>query len=507
MAFEPNFEKVVASVRKRLGEIQSQVDCKLSVTDDVKKIICSNAKANIVSVETNGKDIIYSGFVNFQVVYFDNDMNPVGVDYTAEFRERYSTSMELSNVVPIVNVSVVDVNTSVNGDIKAVAIIETVIDVIINSSTTVLTNINGDTYFTKKELLNYTNYVSTISNKFELNNDVEIKDAVSKILSVCPSVFIDKINLSDDLLVVNGGCYFDISYLGDDNVVRTMQYSTTFTQEIESNDVDENCVVQSCLQILYNDIRVTTSIDTDSAIVNVELPVMYSGYVFKNESIEVVNDLYSTTNYVNVVAESIESLENSENIIFDEKLNGSVSIQENDAFIDEILGNCCGNVVVANKFVKDGLLTIEGIVTTTILYLNKENNSTHSVEVEMPFSTTSSTNQKEDMLAETQIALTQISARARRGKEIEVSAVLQIYSDIYNNVENAVITKVEEDEEIPESDCAMTFYISKDGDTIWSIARELKISTDLLLAQNPNLADDIAAGTKLVVYRQRQVEF
>ena len=164
-------------------------------------------------------------------------------------------------------------------------------------------------------------------------------------------------------------------------------------------------------------------------------------------------------------------------------------------------------MVVANKFVRDGLLTIEGVVTTTILYLNKENNSTHSVEVEMPFSTTTSTGQKEDMMAEVELALTQITARARRGKEIEVSAVLEIYSDIYNNAENAVITKVEEDEEIPESDCAMTFYISKDGDTIWSIARELKISTDLLLAQNPNLTYDIVAGTKLVVYRQRQVEF
>ena len=164
MAFEPNFEKVVASVRKRLGETQSQVDCRLSVTDDVKKIVCSNAKANIVSVETSGKDIVYSGVVNFQVVYFDNNMNPVGMDYTAEFKDKYFTQMELSNVVPIVNVSVVDVNTSVNGDIKAIATLETTVDVIINNSTMVLTDIASDTYFTKKELINYSNYISTINN-------------------------------------------------------------------------------------------------------------------------------------------------------------------------------------------------------------------------------------------------------------------------------------------------------------------------------------------------------
>jgi hypothetical protein len=231
------------------------------------------------------------------------------------------------------------------------------------------------------------------------------------------------------------------------------------------------------------------------------------GYVFKDDSVEIVSDLYSTSNYVNVVAETVSSLKDANNVIFDEKLSGSILIQENDAFIDEILGNCCSNVVVVNKYVKDGLLNIEGIATTTILYLNKEMNSTHSVEVEMPFAVSYSISGNDDMLAETELAITQIAAKARRGKEIEVSAVLEVYSDIYHNDEDVVITKVEEDDEIPENDCAMTFYITKDGDTVWNIARELKISTDLLLQQNPMLTDDVVAGTKIVVYRQRQVEF
>ena len=69
MAFEPKFEKVVASTRKKLNTIQSQVDCKLQTSDEIKKIIFSDAKVNIVNAETSGKDVIYSGFVNFQVLY------------------------------------------------------------------------------------------------------------------------------------------------------------------------------------------------------------------------------------------------------------------------------------------------------------------------------------------------------------------------------------------------------------------------------------------------------
>ena len=53
----------------------------------------------------------------------------------------------------------------------------------------------------------------------------------------------------------------------------------------------------------------------------------------------------------------------------------------------------------------------------------------------------------------------------------------------------------------------MSFYITKQGDTIWEIAKELRVSTDMLLSQNPNLIEPIEIGTKVVVYRQKQVEF
>ena len=106
-----------------------------------------------------------------------------------------------------------------------------------------------------------------------------------------------------------------------------------------------------------------------------------------------------------------------------------------------------------------------------------------------------------------QIALTQISVRARRGKEIEVNAILELYCNVFNNVDSAVITNVSLEDEIPENECAMSFYITRQGDTLWEIAKELRVSIDTLLAQNPNLSDPIPAGTRVVVYRQRQVEF
>ena len=507
MAFEPNFEKVVASVRKRLGVVQSQVECKLPTVDEVKKVLCSNAKANIINVEVNGRDIVYSGYVNFQILYLDQNQNPISMDYTAEFKDKFQAETELQFGIPVANVSVIDVNTIVNNDIKAVAIIEITMDFIENNSTNVLSNITGENYHVRKEMLNYSNYVATVSNKFEVINDVEIKDGVSKVLSVCPSVFIEKVVPTDRYLTLSGGVYFDICYLTDNNIIRTTQANFDFSQEIAQDDLDENSILQNDLQILYNDIKVTTGIDTDSAIVNINLPLLYQGYIFKNNNVEVVSDLYSTEHFTNVVVESIKSLDCFDTIMFNEKLNGSVTIQENDAFIDELLGNCCSSVVVANSVVSDNKLVVEGIATITVLYLNKETNGVYSVEVEMPFSTSTNVDLKDGVNTAVRLALTNIQTRARRGKEIEVNANLEIYSDIFSMDENAVITNVVEEDEIPESECAMSFYLTKDGDTIWEIAKELRISTEMLLAQNPNLTEPIKAGTRVVVYRQRQVEF
>ena len=507
MAFEPNFENVVTSVRKKLGDTQSQVEFKLPIDNEVSKVVCSNAKANILSVETVGKEIVYTGVVSFQFVYLDANSEATSLDYTAEFKDKYLANIELVNVVPVVSASVIDVNTAVNGDLRVAIIVETNIDAIINESSNVLTSVGGNTYFAEKESLNYFNYVSTLTNTFELNNDIEIKDGVNKVLSVCPSEHIEKIDVREGFVIINGHVYYNICYLTDNNIIRTLECKFDFEQELPNDDIDENCVIQSDLKALYNDIKVTTNIDTDSSIVNIVLPLMYQGYIFKNDILEVVSDMYSTSNYTSISAENIESIKVYDSVVFDEKLNGSVVIGENDPFIDEVLGNCCSNVVIANSMIQDGFLIVEGVATTTVLYLNKETNTTNSVIVEMPFSTSTAVEYEDNVSVIVRPSISQLNSRARRGKEIEVTAALDLYCDIFDNFGAVVITKVVEEDEYPDSDCAMSFYITREGDTIWSIAKELRVSKEQLLTQNPSLNEQIPAGTRVVVYRQKQVEY
>ena len=507
MAFEPNFEKITASYRKNLGSTQAQIDCKLPISDEVDRVVCSNAKAYVTNTEIVGKDINYTGYVSFQATYVNKNNEPMAMDYTAEFKETYPLGQE-NTLVPVVAVNVVDVKTDVvGGEIRVVAILESTIDAIYSETNNVLVDVAGDNFFTKKDLINYSTFAGVVQNKFDQTFDVEIKEGVNKVLSVCPSAYVDAVEVNDRFLTVKGGVCIDVCYVADNNMVRTVQNKFDITQEVASDDINVDSFVQSILAIAYNDIKITTSIDTDMAIVNVFLPMLYTGYVFTKNTTEIVTDLFSATHFTNINVNSMQNMQNYNELAFDDKIGGNVTIQDTEPFIDEVLGVCCGNIALANSEINDGNLVVEGVAHTAVLYQNKELDMICSVEVEMPFSLSAPVEYENNITPITYVSLCDVFARARRGKEIEVTANVMVYNNFFENNKDAVITLVTEEDEIPEEECALSIYLAKDGDTIWDIAKELRVSPEKVVEQNPDLSDPIAAGTRIVIYRQKQVEY
>lgn len=505
MAFESNFEKITSSCRKKIGSTQSQIEFKVPVNDGVSKIICNNAKVNIESSEIVGKDVLYRGFLSFVAIYYNSENEISSVNYTAEFSETYPVSS--ADFVPVVSALVVDLNGQKVGDeIRVNAIIESEIDGIYGETQNVLVSVSGDNVFAKSETLNYSTFRTMLQNTFIENYDIEIKEGVSKLLSTCPTVFIDAVDVADRYLTLRGCVDISICYLADNGMVRTMHEKYDFSQEISSDDIDENSFLQSAVNVGYNDVKVTTSLDNDMAIVSIELPINYTGYLFNNNSIEIVGDLFSALHYTNISVQSLASITGYEDGVFDEKINGGVAIQENAPFIDELLGVCSGGVFTTNTTLKDDVLVVDGIAHVGVLYFSKEQNEVNLVDVEIPFSVSNKVN---EMVAipVVQISLSDISARARRGKEIEVVATLNTYVNFYGENSSAIITEVSEEDEIPEEECALSIYFAKDGDTIWDVAKELSVSPELILEQNPELNDPIQAGTRIVIYRQKQVEY
>lgn len=511
MAIEPKYERVLSSERIKLGVTQAVIECKLPASEnsEIAKILCANAKSFIVNAECGDKEITFGGNVNFQVIYEDENGVANGLDYTADFKDKFNNNEITSTAIPIVSSSVVDVNTNINGnDIKVVAIVEIVVEIIKNLEVNALTGAMGSNVFTNLETLKVSSFAGVLSDKFDSTYDIEIKDNVSKVLEVCCSPYIESVTPFEKYVKVLGGANIDICYVtsGEQSLLRTQQAKVKFEQEVALDNLTENSCVQSMLNINNALIKITTNIDTDYAIVNLNLPYEYCGYAFNQKEMEVVDDIFSTDTYLNVNTEGFNTLVCGGKINVEQKVSGSV--ESEDRIVDEILGTCSNTITVATTFVENGNMVLEGVASTTVLYLNKESNSTYSMVVEMPFSLSENVGEIDDsFIPVVNVSLGEVSAKVKRGKEIEVSATLFVFADFYKTISEAVITEVSEADEKPENMCVLTIYVVKPNETIWDIAKQLNVSPDSLLEQNPQIELPLVGGEKLIVYRQKEVLF
>ena len=510
MAFEPKYEKLVASCRRRLSDGQARVDVRLATAEgeEVKTILCSSAKAHVVTTELNGNTVSYTGEVNFQVIY-ENTMGDIhGLDYTAEFADKYVSEDVIGSIESIVESDVVDVEIGVLNPttLTASAIVESKIDVILNDETQVLVGVNSNNVYTNVDSVTYYNYLGKLHEKYDFTQDIEINDSVAKVLSLTPSITIDNVKSSNDFASITGNVFVDMCYLTNEEMPTVRSYTTSFDfgMEIPYVGLNEKSYIMSDIHVNSTDIKVTTNIEDNRVLINLMLPIVYNGYAFNSNTMENIVDLYSTTNELNVVSTSTQSLYPLDTVSALEKITGSVMVE--DSFVDEILGNCCNYVTVTSTYFDDDIV-VEGIASTTVLYYNKEENSKNSIIVEMPFSTRIKTesNMTGDVIIN--CVMSDIGTKSKRGQEIEVFAKLYLYAEVYSTETNAVISEVTIGEEKLLPNCALRIYIVKEKETLWDVAKKLGTSMEVLMFQNPSLELPLRENDRVYMYYQKVMQF
>ncbi|MGN0961463.1 MAG: LysM peptidoglycan-binding domain-containing protein, partial [Christensenellales bacterium] len=370
----------------------------------------------------------------------------------------------------------------------------------------ILTSTNGDDVHMSTSELNLSTYIGKAYEKFDVTGDLQIDNAMS-VLMVTPCVSLYDVQPKDNYLIVNGKLNVDICYKTGDNVqdINTKYHSIDFSWEVALDGLNSDSVVQSVVSLISNEIKVSTVIEEGTATINLYVPVVYTGYVFNTTTLEVVDDLYLEKNYMSVTCENFNTITGKGSVRFKDNISGTASILDTAPFIDEILGVSTNNLVLASSRVEGDRLCIEGVANSTVIYYTKDTGDITSVQVEMPFAVEEKV--EGDKSGVVTICLENIGARSKRGKEIEVSAELNVYTDMFSENTLCAITGVNVGEEKPLDDCALYLYIVKPNQTIWDVAKDVNTSQELILEQNPDVELPLKAGDKLVVYKPNIMKF
>ncbi|MBQ9791702.1 MAG: LysM peptidoglycan-binding domain-containing protein [Clostridia bacterium] len=500
MVFEPNYTKVVSSIRDRLGVMQTEVDVRLSTDKDkVDSVLSVGADVTHLATSVSNKDVTISGLLNVTAVTL-TDGEPNVLTYTADFKDKYVSQNNVLGEV-ILSGEVVDISYSVIGrEVRVKAIIEIILDEIKNKEYSVLTSVNNDNVFTKIENINFETYSGIATDKFDTNYEFDITGA-KEILYALPTIKLTSVTPNDKFLTISGKVYLDVCYKTGDTLqdINKTNIEYDFVQEVLNDGLNKDSNIQSILDKVMTEFKLDTNLVDNKMVVSVTLPILYRGFIFNKYEIQSVMDIYSSTNYLGVTYDTISVMHSKDVISFTDKVDGVISISETAPFIDEIVGVCLNNVALTKSGVGDGSLLIEGVVSVTAVYYSKENESLNSVIIDMPFALDEMVEYGDMVKTISTLAVENISSRSRRGKEIEVNLDLNVYTEVYENMSDMIITDVTLGDTLQRDNCVLTIYIVREGDTVWSIAKDLGVSLDVIYAQN-DIGDVLRVGEKLIIY-------
>lgn len=505
MVFEPNFKKVTSSVRTHVGTTQSVIELKLPTNDgEVKEVYSVGASSSVLSSEVASNVINFVGLVDFQVVYEGTSLS--SLDYTAEFKDRFDSDKEIKGEL-IVSSNVVQVSSNVvAGEIRVTAIVEISIDAIESKDVNVLVGVDGENVYKTTKDFSWSTYLGRAFEKLDVSGEVDISGA-KKVYEVTPCVRLDRVEAKTDCVSVNGVMGVDILYADGEEIsnLKSTYKEIDFAWEVAFDGVNEESGVESALSILSSETKVSSLVNDEGVTVSIDVPIEYSGYIFKSNVASIIDDVYLESNYLSITSENVSTMLDFDSVRFKDNIEGSAEIGEDAPFIDDVLSVSTNNLVLARSYIEGDRLTVEGVATATVIYYTKETAQASAVEIEMPFVVEEKMDMKSACVVS--LSLCNIGAKSRRGKEIEVSGELYVYADTYNEDSQMVISELVLGEEKPMDDCSLYIYIVKPNETLWDIAKEMNVSTELILEQNPNLETSLEVGDKLIIYKPKLMEY
>ena len=508
MSFEPKIEKVINNYKRKIGEMQSQLKCKLPCIEGFvpKKILSCNAVVGKISGSVSGNVVNFDGAMNIQVLYVSDSMEYKSIDYTMEFKDRLLNNAEINSQELIFNAEICEIKAYIDAeDIKVEIILNTKIDGVFADSYNVLVSASGDGVYTCTEDMEYCAFEGTINEIFDLSLDFDIKDRVESILFVTPNAYISKVEPYDNFVKVYGEVSTQVTYVsgGDIPTVRCFENVTEFVQECALTNVKEDAVIDSFIHSLCQNMNVSTSISEDNSIVNVVLPIEYTGFVWNKKNMQVITDIYCTQNELDCNFSTVNTLKNCMNINASETISGSVSLDDGELLIDDILATCNNRITLVNTRVVENNVIIDGILSSSVIYKNNELNAITSYEIQLPFSSEFKLDDlKEGDSVYVNASILKVQAKARRGTDIEIS--YNVSFDIFVCFEglDKIISNVSLlGEKISDKE-SLVIYIANSTDTIWDIAKKMNVSEDMIMLQNPNINLPIKEKDRVVIYKQ-----
>ncbi len=493
------------------GAFEAPIDAEYNLPDycpDIQKILKCQATPEISSYMITEDTLACDGVCDIRVLYLDSKGDCVRCcDFTKEFSASVKIKATEEKAVAWVQAAVehmtcravsarrVDLHISVS--VKALAVIQ--------KRELITCGIEDDTIEKMTSGYPASQAVNALCHQFTIEDTLPLKNGKPPIETLLrKNVFcrVGDCRLSEGRMTVNGTLEISFLYLSsvDNTVVEKMNASIEFSQIVDCNGADEDCIcdlktmVGECsLQPREDDVGEYTS-------VGVLAKVFLVAFLYKSCEIEAVDDAYSVrmplelrysqTSFTQVQGIQTEVL----------KKKCALSVQEDE--IEKIFDIWCEQDSVQTVCDK-GKLNYRVRYTVCMLYLGSQGRVLYT---EKPFDYNCATelddtqSRKSSAVSRTEIWEYRITDKSTVEISVETPATTFLYSRL--SVKYLTSAGMDENTQGFEASPRFLIYYASAGERLWDIAKSHRALLSDIRVQN-DLYDEVVPEARPIIICNR----
>lgn len=479
--------------------INLQIDSKVNV----KTILNTYCYIFDEKIERASGKAVLSGKLGVKVLYIDTDNITNTITETQPFSETIlDNSITSDCFINLTSISCLCEVLSNDGNLKVGCNISFVPIVYVNLAMN--NNLSMDEQTISKNSTFTTNtIVNKIDTSFNYTTNFETQNNISKILN-SESVFcLTNLTSQDGYAIIEGKMFSTIIYETTENEeIKIKSISDVFNikTDIELPNLKHDSILDLNFRIDCSAENITTELEDDNNIITLTHLIKVKGLELKEITVDVVEDLYSTINEIELNKSSREFVCATKKSCLSEAVVGEINLNKDESAIEEIISNTNANAEITNVYVKNNSLHFEGIVNSTVIYID-EAKELKSKIVEFPFVVNTKIEIENLPTNHIELSLNTSKIKARRGTIIELEYELEICAYLYENTNKEIIDSITLGKSLDFSQYDYQIYIAKPNETLWDLCKRIKCHPNELNKCNKNLPSAFVGGEKIIIKR------
>ena len=441
------------------------------IKPDILNAISTSGTVCIYKKEINEGKVRLDGCIDTYVMYLADDENNSirGVNVNLDFTQVIDVpnampEMNLDTEVKLKNIECKVINGRKIG-IKA--FLEINIKVTTNEDIDIINNVNLKGIQMLNKNLNINSLIGRGSTKVYAKDTIVIDniDNLAEIMKADLHISNKDVKISYNKILAKADLNVRLLYLTDDNRMNTVESVIPVMGFIDMPDVTEENVCNTKYEI-KNVVIKPNNAEDHSVYVEVEIEIYCE--VYRNQEINIIQDLYSPTMNIMFTQKQIKIMQRKENV------QSTCNILEKQT-IPELAGNkiydVTTNVDITKQTVLNDRILYEGEVTLNYIFNSSNGVDTKKIVVPFNFNVDfPGVNQNSNIETNIEMGAQDFVITSDDSIDVKIDIIFNV--TMAKSADINIIDDIKEEENRSACTCSLVIYYVKDGDTLWKIAKK-----------------------------------